>query len=83
MADESEGSMTRTTGDSTFRLKAGRATHHSNVKRLFCIACGSTQDARRVGRSSEYTLACGHIRALLTSEKAQERMEQGAEPCLD
>jgi hypothetical protein len=42
------------------------------VKRLYCSEHGM-QDARKIGRAAEFTLACGCSRTLLTSEKIQER----------
>jgi hypothetical protein len=55
------------------KLAGARAKHESVVKRLFCSSCGSMQDARRVGRSPDYTLACGCTRTLMSSEQVQER----------
>jgi hypothetical protein len=45
-------------------------------KRLYCNSCGSMQDARKVGKSAEYTLDCGHVRSLMSSEIVHERNEK-------
>jgi hypothetical protein len=51
------------------KLIGTRTKFESVVKRLFCTECGAMRDARKVGRSAEYTLACGHMRMLMSSEK--------------
>ena len=51
------------------KLSIARTKHESVVKRLFCTECCSMQDARRVGRSPEYALGCGHTRMLMSSER--------------
>jgi hypothetical protein len=53
-----------------------RVRRISVVKRLWCTECASAQDARRAGKSAEYTLDCGHTRKLFSSEAAQERNEE-------
>ena len=59
------------------KLIGARTKFESTVKRLFCVDCGAMRDARRVGRSAEYTLEpCGHQRTLLTSETIGERNGQ-------
>jgi hypothetical protein len=55
-----------------FTLRKPREKHESVVKRLFCTSCCSMQDAQKVGRSAEYTLACGHARILMSSERKME-----------
>jgi hypothetical protein len=58
----------------TRRVKVPRATHHSVVKRLWCIECCTMMDAHRTARSTEYELSpCGHKRILMSSEAVQER----------
>jgi hypothetical protein len=55
------------------KLAGARVKHESVVKRLFCTTGCSMQDARRVGRSPDFTLACGCTRTLMSSEQVQER----------
>lgn len=55
-------------------LKADRIIHHG-AKRLWCPSCASMQDARKVGKANEYTLNCGHVRSLMSSEVVNERNE--------
>jgi hypothetical protein len=38
------------------KLSGAWAKQESTVTRLYCTECGSMQDARKVGRSAEYTL---------------------------
>jgi hypothetical protein len=45
----------------------------SAVRRLYCTECGALKDARKVGKSADYTLDCGHSRSLYTSEQVAER----------
>ena len=50
-----------------------RATHHSVTKRLWCPTHGSMQDAQKVTpRSTEYELACGCRRSLMSSEAVDD-----------
>jgi hypothetical protein len=60
-----------------YRLKSGERSPLSKLKRLWCMECAQMRDARRVGRSPEYTLdPCGHKRLAVTSEKIQDRIEE-------
>lgn len=48
---------------------------YATVKRLYCIEGCGLQNARKVGKSADYTLDCGHTRALMSSEKETTRAE--------
>jgi hypothetical protein len=47
----------------------------ASVRQLFCIECHALKPARKVGKSAQYTLECGHVRNLMSSEQAAERNE--------
>ena len=59
-------------------LKVGRATHHSAIKKLYCVECGAMRDAHKVAaRATEYEMTpCMHVRTLMSSEIVQERNEK-------
>jgi hypothetical protein len=58
------------------KLAIARTKHEAVIKRLFCNDCAAMRDARRVGRSPEYTLEpCGHKRMLMSSERGVENAE--------
>lgn len=66
---------TRNENRSSYSLRARGAAENApraTVKRLYCGEHGM-QDARRIGKAAEFTLSCGCVRGLLTSEQVQER----------
>jgi hypothetical protein len=62
---------------SNYSLRAGTdPSPRAKVTKIFCLEGCGLQSARKVGKSADYTLDCGHARSQLTSEQIAERNEE-------
>ena len=53
----------------------GRPHHSPWCKEIMVPFVRVDADARKVGKANEYTLNCGHVRSLMSSEVVNERNE--------